>query len=111
MFPSRLVALVDELQERRLVERTENTNDRRTYSLILTTEGESYSKNRASGARARRALLSSLTVEQREQLASLLRRVADQQGLQPGVHPGFARLRPEGRAKSGLPARNSKAAT
>ena len=57
------------------------------------------------------ALLSSLTVEQREQLASLLRRVADQQGLQPGVHPGFARLRPEGRAKSGSPSRNPKAAT
>jgi hypothetical protein len=28
-------------------------------------------------------------------LASLLSRVADQQGLRPGVHPGFARLRAE----------------
>jgi hypothetical protein len=33
-------------------------------------------------------------------LASLLSRVADQQGLRPGVHPGFARLRPESRAAS-----------
>jgi hypothetical protein len=30
-------------------------------------------------------------------LAALLRRIAEQQGLQPGVHPGFARLRSTGR--------------
>src|SRR5262245_11034122 len=33
MFPSRLVALVDELQERGLVRRVENPRDRRVYVL------------------------------------------------------------------------------
>jgi hypothetical protein len=35
-----------------------------------------------------------LTDDERTQLAQLLRRIADQQGLRPGVHPGFSRLRP-----------------
>ena len=39
MFASRMVALVDELQERKLVERLPNPEDRRTYSLALTAEG------------------------------------------------------------------------
>jgi DNA-binding MarR family transcriptional regulator len=39
MFASRMVALVDELQERKLVDRLPNPEDRRTYSLALTPEG------------------------------------------------------------------------
>ena len=34
-----MVALVDELQERKLVERLSNPEDRRTYSLVLTANG------------------------------------------------------------------------
>jgi hypothetical protein len=30
--------------------------------------------------------------EERAQLASLLRRIADEQALTPGVHPGFRRI-------------------
>jgi hypothetical protein len=37
-------------------------------------------------------LCAALTDEEREQLAALLKRIADQQGLRPGVHPGFGRL-------------------
>jgi hypothetical protein len=32
-------------------------------------------------------------MQEQDLLTSLLIRVADQQGLKPGVHPGFARLR------------------
>ena len=46
------------------------------------------------------ALLSALSPDERDLLASLLMRVADQQGLRPGVHPGFARLRPARRQPS-----------
>src|SRR5262245_15399588 len=100
MFPSRLVALVDELQERGLVERMENADDRRTYSLRLTKEGKGLLDKIGRVAREHEdALLSALTSEQRGQLALLLSRIADQQGLRPGVHPGFARLRPGGRSK------------
>jgi DNA-binding MarR family transcriptional regulator len=101
MFPSRLVALVDGLQERKLVQRVENVRDRRTYSLVLTTEGRDLLERIGRVAREHQeSLLAALSAEEREQLTVLLRRVADQQGLQPGVHPGFARLRPQGGSKS-----------
>src|ERR1700761_2219635 len=39
VFPSRLVALLDELEERGLVARRDNPHDRRSYSLNLTDAG------------------------------------------------------------------------
>src|SRR5215467_14704556 len=39
MLPSQLVALLDELQERGLIERRQDTADRRTYALHLTALG------------------------------------------------------------------------
>src|SRR5262245_22725142 len=38
MFPSRLVALLDELQQRGLVRRVDNPRDRRVYSLEITPQ-------------------------------------------------------------------------
>lgn len=97
MFPSRFVALVDELQDRGLVERRENTNDRRTYLLHVTQRGKDLLHSVGKVARDHQeALLAALTKDERDLLASLLLRIADHQGLRPGVHPGFARLRPEG---------------
>ena len=94
MFPSRMVALVDELQERKLVERQPNPQDRRTYSLVLTTEGRRVLEAIGRVAREHQdALLGALSKAERETLAALLLRVADEQGLARGVHPGFARLR------------------
>jgi DNA-binding MarR family transcriptional regulator len=95
MFPSRLVALVDELQERGLVERLEHPRDRRIYVLELTTRGKQVLQSVGRVARDHQdALLAALSTDERTLLASLLLRVADQQGLRRGVHPGFARLRP-----------------
>jgi len=95
MFPSRFVALVDELQERGLVQRLENSRDRRVYLLQLTARGKQILQSIGRVAREHQdALLTVLNQEEQRLLASLLMRVADQQGLQPGVHPGFARLRP-----------------
>ena len=37
--PSRLVALVDELESKGLIERQENEADRRRYALLLTAKG------------------------------------------------------------------------
>jgi DNA-binding MarR family transcriptional regulator len=93
VMPSRLVTLVDELEQRELVDRRDKPEDRRTYALHLTEKGRSTLK--AIGLVARehqQALCAALTEAEREQLAKLLRRIADQQGLTPGVHPGFSRL-------------------
>src|SRR5215469_4882039 len=39
IMPSQLVALLDELQERDLIERRQDATDRRTYALHLTRSG------------------------------------------------------------------------
>ena len=93
VMPSRLVTLVDELERRELVERRDKPDDRRTYALHLTDQGRSVLKATGQVAREHQeALCAALTVRERQQLAGLLRRIADQQGLTPGVHPGFSRL-------------------
>jgi DNA-binding MarR family transcriptional regulator len=93
IFPSRLVALVDGLAERGLVERRDDPGDRRAYALHLTARGRR--QLQAIGRLAREhqdALCAALGAAEREQLASLLRRIADQQGLTPLVHPGYRNL-------------------
>jgi DNA-binding MarR family transcriptional regulator len=101
MFPSRFVALVDELQDRGLVRRLENPRDRRVYLLEVTPQAKEVLNAVGRVAREHQdALLAALNQKERDLLASILLRVADQQGLRPGVHPGFARLRPEARHAS-----------
>ena len=95
MFPSRLVALIDELQERGLVERSTNPGDRRTHALRLTPDGQHAIDAIGRIAREHQeALLAALTRDERDTLATLLRRIARDQGLTSGVHPGYARMRP-----------------
>ncbi|HLZ97543.1 MAG TPA: MarR family winged helix-turn-helix transcriptional regulator [Steroidobacteraceae bacterium] len=93
-LPNRIVGLVDELQDKGLIERRVQAQDRRRHALQITEAGRKM--NDALGAAARNhqaALLEALTEEERAQLASLLQRVADQQSLIPRVHPGYARSR------------------
>jgi DNA-binding MarR family transcriptional regulator len=91
--PSRLVALVDELEGRGLVERRESAGDRRAHSLHLTRRGIEVLESIGKIARAHDdATCAALTAAERETLGTLLGRIADQQGLTPGVHPGFSRL-------------------
>ena len=93
MHPSRMVAVVDELEQKGLVERRENPDDRRVYALFLTSAGEKALRDIGRvNAEHLEALCAALGASEREQLAGLLTRVATQQGLRPGVHPGFARL-------------------
>jgi DNA-binding MarR family transcriptional regulator len=102
MFPSRMVGLVDDLQERKLVERRPNPQDRRTYSLQLTAGGKRILDAIGRLARDHQdALLAALSPNERDTLGSLLLRVADQQQLTRGVHPGFARMRQDVRSRPG----------
>jgi hypothetical protein len=76
-----------------MVERRSSSEDRRVYALHLTRKGNEILE--AVGKVAREhddAICTALTPDERETLGGLLRRIADQQGLTPGVHPGFSRL-------------------
>jgi DNA-binding MarR family transcriptional regulator len=98
IHPSRLVAILDNLEKRGFVERRPNPNDRRLYSLYSTSEGGAVLEKIGRVARSHQeSLLAGLSEEERSTLAALLLRVADQQGLTRGVHPGYQRLgRPRG---------------
>jgi DNA-binding MarR family transcriptional regulator len=88
--PSRLVALVDELESKELVERQANESDRRRYALRLTEKGRSMLQAIGKIARAhQQELLAALSEEEQRRLSALLVRVAEQQGLGNGVHPGY----------------------
>ncbi len=95
MLPSRVVALVDGLEEAGLVRRVRDEVDRRRNTLVLTPAGKAALQKVGSVARAHEEdVTSALSPTEREQLVGLLERVADQQGLTPGVHPGYKALRP-----------------
>src|SRR2546430_7307977 len=93
IMPSRLVVLIDELEDRGLVERRDSPDDRRAHALYLTRKGTESLEAIGKVARAHDdTICAGLTAEERAMLGALLRRIADQQGLTPGVHPGFSRL-------------------
>jgi DNA-binding MarR family transcriptional regulator len=91
--PSRLVLLVDELEEKGLVDRRDSRDDRRVYELHLTAKGR-----RALDSIARvaiehdTAICAALNDAERAQIAQLLAKIAQEQQLTPGVHPGYKRL-------------------
>jgi DNA-binding MarR family transcriptional regulator len=92
IFPSRLVAFIDELEERGLVERRNSPADRRSYALHLTEAGREALEQISSVSRKHQEVLcAALSDSERAQLADYLRRIATEQGLTPGVHPGFGR--------------------
>ncbi len=101
VLPSRLVTLVDELESRGLVERRDKAEDRRTYALHLTEAGRAAHESVGRVAREhQQALCAALDPREQEQLAGMLARIAEQQGLTPGVHPGFKTLgRKQGRGR------------
>jgi DNA-binding MarR family transcriptional regulator len=93
MYASRLVALIDDLEKRGLLERQPSDSDRRLYALHLTKSGEEQFS--AIGAVARehgRDLLDALSDEERSTLTALLERIAKKHGLQEGLHPGYRNI-------------------
>jgi DNA-binding MarR family transcriptional regulator len=88
--PSRVVAMIDELEARGLVERRRNPNDRRAHALHLTADGRQMLDRAMAAASAYEAqLCSCLSAEERTELLELLRRVAANHGLPLGVHPAL----------------------
>jgi len=98
IHPSRLVAILDALEEQRLVERQPNNDDRRQYALHLTEKGQGMlGEIGRIGREHTESLCASLAAAEREQLGELLQKIATEQGLSPGVHPGYRRMRPGAR--------------
>jgi DNA-binding MarR family transcriptional regulator len=93
MHASRLVAVVDEMESLGLVVREGNTDDRRTYSLQITQQGREALKEIGKVSQQHNeSLCAALNLEEREVFVALLQRIADQQGLIRGVHPGYSRV-------------------
>ena len=91
--PSRLVALVDGLEQRGLIERRRNPGDRRNYALHLTAAGEQAMAALGQAAFDHEETISApLTGADRAQLSKLLAKLAAAHGLTPGVHPGYRNL-------------------
>lgn len=92
MAPSRLVALLDELDANGLTERHRSEDDRRRHAVVLTDKGRKTLAAIGETAREhQRILFAALSDAEQKQLAELLQRVADQQGLTRKVHPGYSR--------------------
>lgn len=93
LMPSRMVQLVDELENKGFVERRRNTEDRRNYELHLTGQGRHVlGEIGRIAAEHEEDLCSALNQDEKTQLRNLCRRIAEQQGLTPGVHPGYRQL-------------------
>ncbi|QEH37632.1 Multidrug resistance operon repressor [Aquisphaera giovannonii] len=92
VFASRLVGLIDDLESRGFVERRDNPSDRRSYALHLTPAGrEALAQISGLSRRLEGEVFASLDASERARMADFLRRIAAQQGLRPGVHPGIGK--------------------
>ena len=91
--PSRLVGLVDGLERRGLVERRRNPGDRRNHAIYLTEAGRQCMARIGLAARQHEdSFCTGLSDTEREQLQSLLSRMAAEQGLATLAHPGYRSL-------------------
>ena len=82
-----MVAIVDELEERGLLERRPNLTDRRVRELHLTEAGRELLDQAFREAAAYEQQVSSpLDAVERERLLDLLERVSAGLGVAPGIH-------------------------
>ena len=88
MHPSKIVAVVDELEQRGLVERRRSSDDRRANMVSLTVEGRRVlAQAREIANEHADDLLGSLDADERQQLTQLLHRIADAHDLSPTAMP------------------------
>jgi DNA-binding MarR family transcriptional regulator len=91
LHPNRMVALVDELEDRRLVRRQPHPSDRRAHTVVLTPAGRKLlDKALEAAIGIEKALCAGLDSAERHQLLHLLSRLRAGDTQHPGVHPGLA---------------------
>jgi DNA-binding MarR family transcriptional regulator len=92
---SRMVALVDELEQRDLVERRPDPADRRVRALYLTRKGRQVlARGRKIAKEHEEELTRGLAAADRKRLVDLLQKMVDEQALGQGVHPGLGGSKP-----------------
>jgi DNA-binding MarR family transcriptional regulator len=92
---SRMVALVDELEQEGLVERRPHPSDRRIRALYLTEKGRDLLVRGREIAKQHEAdLTRGMSAADRKLLTQLLRQIVEKQGLGDGVHPGLSNRGP-----------------
>jgi DNA-binding MarR family transcriptional regulator len=85
--PSRIVAIVDELESRALLERRPDPNDRRLWTLYVTRRGQRLLDDAFNlVVQNERAITEALTAKERAQLLELLNRIAASIDLPTDVH-------------------------
>jgi len=96
--PSRMVALVDGLERAGLLKRRPSPADRRAHALHLSGDGRRLLEGLMQvSAEHETQLCTGLSDSERRRLIGLLSRVAAEQGLPTGVHPGVAATNPDDR--------------
>ena len=99
--PSRMVALVDRLEEAGLLERRPDAEDRRVRGLHLTGRGRGILERAGKIAiDYETQLCAGINREERELLIDLLQKLQEGQTVLPGVHPGIGLGRHGGAAHS-----------
>lgn len=89
--PSRMVALVDELEQRSLVERRPNPADRRVRALYLTRKGRTaLTRGREIAKAHEEEITHGMSDAERTRLTKLLQKMVDEQAIGKGVHPGLS---------------------
>jgi DNA-binding MarR family transcriptional regulator len=115
MDPSSMVATIDELEAKGLVERRRHPSDRRAHALHLTARGrQTLTRGRELARLAQDDLLAPLNGEEREQLHGLLLRLAlATKEVRPGNgrDPGGAPAPGGGPAPGGAPESGEKVAS
>lgn len=88
---SRMVAIVDELEQRGLVERRPHPGDRRIRALYLTVEGRKVlARGRKIAEEHEEDLVRGMSEADRKRLIALLQEVVENQEIGHGVHPGLS---------------------
>lgn len=89
--PSRMVALVDELEQRGLVERRPYPADRRVRALYVTRKGrQTLARGRKIAKDHEEELTRGMSAPDRKRLVGLLQKIVDEQAIGRGVHPGLS---------------------
>jgi DNA-binding MarR family transcriptional regulator len=94
VHPSRVVALLDDLEREGFAERRRDPKDRRLHAPYPASDEKLQEIARIDAAHEH-DICAALSAEERATIKELLGRMALQQGLTPGVHPGYRHLRGE----------------